>query len=68
MKIGIDISQVVYEATGVGEYTKHLVEWLLKTDSKNEYVLFFSHPRKQIQNSIFKFQNYNSKFKIKGLT
>lgn len=39
MKIGIDISQTIYE-TGVSWYTRHLVENLLKIDSKNEYVLF----------------------------
>lgn len=39
MKIGIDISQIVYE-TGVSNYTKELVRNLLKVDSDNEYVLF----------------------------
>lgn len=39
MKIGIDISQVIY-GTGVSVYTKNLVQNLLKIDSENEYVLF----------------------------
>ena len=48
MKIGIDISQIVY-GTGVSVYTKNLVENLLKIDKQslagsagkeNEYVLF----------------------------
>lgn len=39
MKIGIDISQIVY-GTGVSVYTKNLVENLLKIDKENEYVLF----------------------------
>lgn len=39
MKIGIDISQVVY-GTGVSVYTKNLVENLLKIDKENEFVLF----------------------------
>lgn len=39
MKIGIDISQIIYE-TGVSWYTKKLVENLLKIDQENEYVLF----------------------------
>lgn len=39
MKIGIDISQVIYE-TGVSWYTRHLVENLLKIDQENEYLLF----------------------------
>ncbi len=39
MKIGIDISQIVY-GTGVSVYTKLLVENLLKIDRGNEYLLF----------------------------
>ncbi len=39
MKIGIDISQIVYE-TGVSTYTENLVKSLLKLDKKNEYVIF----------------------------
>jgi len=39
MKIGIDISQVVY-GTGVSKYTAQLVEHLAKIDKRNEYVLF----------------------------
>lgn len=39
MKIGIDISPIVY-GTGVSNYTKFLVETLLKLDTKNEYKLF----------------------------
>jgi glycosyltransferase involved in cell wall biosynthesis len=39
MRIAIDVSPVVYE-TGVSVYTKNLVENLLRTDKKNEYVLF----------------------------
>ena len=44
MKIGIDISQIVY-GTGVSTYTKKLVENLLKIDKKNEYILFGSSLR-----------------------
>ena len=39
MKIGIDISQVVYGA-GVSNYTSQLVEHLAKIDKRNEYILF----------------------------
>jgi glycosyltransferase involved in cell wall biosynthesis len=39
MKIGIDISQIVY-GTGVSVYTQNLVENLLKIDKKNDYLLF----------------------------
>ncbi len=66
MRIGIDVSQIAYEGTGVSEWVTSLVEQLIKTDSKNEYVFFFSSLRKGIQNSKFKIQNYNSKFKIKS--
>lgn len=39
MKIGIDISQIVY-GTGVSVYTYELVSNLLKIDRENNYVLF----------------------------
>ena len=39
MRIGIDISQIVYQ-TGVSRYTAELVENLLKIDQKNQYVLY----------------------------
>lgn len=44
MKIGIDISQIVY-GTGVSNYTKNLVEALTKIDHKNTYILFGSSLR-----------------------
>ncbi len=47
MKIGIDISQIVYSGTGVATYTKNLVEKLLEIDKKNEYVLFGSSLRRR---------------------
>jgi len=47
MKIGIDISQTAYPATGVANYLKNLVKKLLEIDQKNEYVLFFSSLRKK---------------------
>ena len=56
MRIGIDVSQVVYSKTGVANYLANLVEYLLKTDKKNEYVLFFSSLRRNLDLSIFKVQ------------
>lgn len=47
MRIGIDISQIVYEGTGVGTYVRRMVETLLKTDAKNDYVLFGASFRKK---------------------
>lgn len=40
MRIGIDISQIVYEGTGVGTYVRRMVESILRIDSNNEYILF----------------------------
>ncbi len=48
MKIGIDISQIAHEGTGVAFYTRNLVESLLKIDKKNEYVLFGGSLRKKM--------------------
>jgi len=56
MKIGIDISQIVY-GTGVSVYTQNLVENLLKIDKKNEYILFFSSLRRKFPISNFQFPN-----------
>ncbi|MBI3282461.1 glycosyltransferase family 4 protein [Candidatus Curtissbacteria bacterium] len=44
MRIGIDVSQNIY-TTGVSNYTKKLVEHLLKIDRENDYVLFASSLR-----------------------
>jgi len=46
MKIGIDISQIVY-GTGVSVYTKNLIENLLKIDHENQYLLFASSLRRR---------------------
>ena len=47
MRIGIDISQIVYEGTGVATYVRRMVETLLKIDKKNMYILFGSSLRKK---------------------
>ncbi len=47
MVIGIDISQLAYENTGVANFLSNLVENLLKEDKINQYVLFYSSLRKQ---------------------
>jgi glycosyltransferase involved in cell wall biosynthesis len=46
MKIGIDVSQVVY-GTGVSRYTKNLVEELLLLDNADKFVLFGGALRRQ---------------------
>jgi glycosyltransferase involved in cell wall biosynthesis len=52
MKIGIDISQVVYEGTGVSRFTKGLINAILKYDRNNKWVFFFSSLRRNLQTEI----------------
>jgi len=40
MKIGIDARMYGQSVTGIGIYTKHLIENLIEIDSNNEYVIF----------------------------
>ncbi len=61
MKIGIDISQLAYERTGVSDYLRSLVEKLLRIDKKNEYILFFSSLRRKFP----KLSIINPKVKMK---
>ncbi len=65
MKIGIDISQIVYQ-TGVSRYTEKLVDNLLRIDKKNEYIFlgYSLRQREKIQNLKCKIKNCNAKFKI----
>src|SRR3989344_8065139 len=65
MKIGIDISQLAYENTGVANYLKNLVEEMVKVDDKNEYILFFSSLRSNIKDQISKIKNANKNVQIK---
>jgi len=53
MKIGIDISQIVYEGTGVGTYVRKLVSELIAQDKINDYVLFGASLRQR--NKFFSF-------------
>jgi len=48
MRIGIDISQVIY-GTGVSNYTRNLVTNLLKIDKKNQYVLLGGSMRRKAE-------------------
>lgn len=47
MKIGIDISQIAYEGTGVGAYTRNLIAAIAKVDTTNKYIYFASSLRRQ---------------------
>lgn len=51
MKIGIDISQLAYEKTGVANYLSKLITELVKVDAENEYILFFSSYRRKLDES-----------------
>lgn len=64
MRIGIDISQIAYEGTGVSNYLIKLIDHLLENDKNNEYVLFFSSLRRSYSRHFLKHQN-NPKVEIK---
>lgn len=52
MNIGIDISQVVYEGTGVGRFTMGLIEAILEYDKENKWTFFFSSFRGKINDNL----------------
>lgn len=54
MRIGIDISQVVYEGTGVSRFTKGLIDAILTYDRNNEWVFFFSGFRRKLDGNLKK--------------
>lgn len=51
MKIGIDISQIVYKGTGVARFTEGLIKAVCQFDRKNEWVFFFSSLRQTLDPS-----------------
>ncbi len=62
MKIGIDISQIAYERTGVANILDNLISHLVKEDKENEYILFFSSMRRNFSAPVggFNFQLYSN--------
>ncbi len=65
MIIGIDISQLAYENTGVANYLKNLLINLLEIDTKNKYILFFSSLRGKLPSLDIKNKNVSIKtFKL----
>ena len=54
MNIGIDISQVVYEGTGVGRFTYGLIEAILEYDKNNTWTFLFSSFRGKIDDHLLK--------------
>lgn len=67
MKIGIDISQLAYQSTGVANYLRNLVQNMIVQDTKNEYILFYSSLRNNFQFSIFNFQSAPKNVHIKKI-
>jgi glycosyltransferase involved in cell wall biosynthesis len=61
MKIGIDISQLNYEGTGVANFTYNLVKNLLAADKKNEYRLFYASFHKFNLPVLFEFEKLGAK-------
>jgi len=59
MKIGIDISQLAYEKTGVANVLTGFVEGLINLDKENEYILFFSSLRREMKDLRFKIKDSN---------
>ena len=47
MKIGIDISQIAHEGTGVATYVRNIVAALVHRYPEHEYILFGSSLRKR---------------------
>lgn len=64
MRIGIDISQLAFEKTGVANYLRSLVLEMIKQDNGNDYVLFYSSLRKELHNSFIS-RLTSSRVKIK---
>ncbi|OGH11557.1 MAG: hypothetical protein A3B38_01985 [Candidatus Levybacteria bacterium RIFCSPLOWO2_01_FULL_36_13] len=59
MRIGIDISQLAFENTGVANYLSSLIEELLKLDEQNKYILFYSSLRKNLKSEILNLKSNN---------
>lgn len=49
MKLGADISQIVYDGTGVGRFVKGLSNFIIDNDRNNEWTFFFSSLRQELK-------------------
>lgn len=54
MKIAIDVSQVVYEGTGVANYTSNLIEEIVKNKDHEFFLFGYSWGRRKILKDFFK--------------
>ena len=69
MRIGIDISQIVYQ-TGVSRYTAELVKNLLKIDRENEYYFYAGscHQRQFLQDFFDQIKTNKTTLKLNWIT
>jgi len=54
MKLGIDISQIIYKGSGVARFTDGLLKSILDFDRKNSWFFFFSSLRRNVDHSLEK--------------
>jgi len=52
MRIALDISQIVYQGSGVGRFTEGLVKTICEFDTTNDWIFFFSSFRRIMDASI----------------
>lgn len=52
MKIGVDISQLAYQKTGVANFLLQTLTQLFLQDKENEYILFFASMRRKFHMSL----------------
>lgn len=52
MKIGIDISQIIYEGTGVSRFNEGLLDAILQYDTENKWIFFFSSFRRKMKEKL----------------
>jgi len=52
MNIALDISQIVYEGTGVARFTYHLVRSILAQDTGHTWTFFFSSLKRELNEDI----------------
>ncbi|MFH0749518.1 MAG: glycosyltransferase [Candidatus Gottesmanbacteria bacterium] len=67
MRIGIDISQAVYEGTGVGKYVRELIPRLIALAPQHDFVLFAGtlRQKKSIQKFVRAIQKRASNIEVK---
>lgn len=68
MKIGIDVSQVQYEKTGVANFVANLVTNMIHNDDKDHYVLFFSSLRRRVPSVFTHLEKEHKNVEIRRFT